>query len=879
MKSSEQIFRTIFENASDGIVLVDTESKKFFMGNRQVYIDLGYSPEEFKTLGVSDIHPEKDLPYIFDQFDKMKRNEILLSKDIPVKRKDGSIYYADISAIPTPLIGKSLTIGIFRDVTQRKQLEEALEKNEKLLNATQLLSKVGGWEWDVDKQTMTWTEETYHLHDMIPGDLNPGSPEHVEMSISCYTHEDRIKIKEAFRLCSEEGIPYDMEVPFTSTKGRAMWIRTMAKAVLSEGHVMKVIGNIMDITERKRSEEALKEKSHFIASLLRAIPVAVFYKDREGRYLGCNDSFTEIMGVTDDQIRGKTVHELWPSELAEKYHQMDLELMRNREHQVYEFQVKAKDSQMHPVIYAKDVFLDKDGDVAGLVGAFLDITERKQVEEALRQSEERFRVAQELSLYAFTILSPVRDYNGIIVDFRWDFVNREAGRILGHAPEDLVGRRLLDVLPGNRTNCDLFERYVHVAETGESHDYELCYESEGIHGWFRNMAVKLGDSIAVSFTDISERKLSEKTLKENLELLAEAERIGLTGSWKRDLTTNNIIWSSGTYRIFGIPENEEISLETIKTLIHPEDRDFVLGKLEEAEKKGTSINVEFRIIHHDGKIRTLSSKGEVTYGPGGKPILIHGTVQDITERRRLEDYMIKSQKLDSIGTLAGGLAHDYNNLLSAIMGNVDLAKMLITKNDQAHAVLMKAEQAILKARDLTQQLSTFSRGGYPLSKIIDIRDCLTQSVRLALSGSNIRPEWNIEEDLPDVKVDENQIRLVIQNIVINAREAMPLGGNLFIDANKVLLKPDNTLFLPENTYIRLAFRDEGMGIPADNLHKVFDPYFTTKDMGAIKGMGLGLSICYSIIKRHLGHIMLESKEGVGTTVIIHLPAAMVHIEL
>jgi signal transduction histidine kinase len=241
--------------------------------------------------------------------------------------------------------------------------------------------------------------------------------------------------------------------------------------------------------------------------------------------------------------------------------------------------------------------------------------------------------------------------------------------------------------------------------------------------------------------------------------------------------------------------------------------------------------------------------------------------------------MIKAQKLDSIGTLAGGLAHDYNNLLSVIMGNVDLAKLLITKNDQAYAVLTKAEQAILKARDLTQQLSTFSRGGYPLSKIIDIRECLTQSVRLALSGSNIRPEWNIAEDLPEVKVDENQIRLVIQNIVINAREAMPLGGTLFIDANKVVLKPDNTMLLPESTYIRLAFRDEGMGIPAENLHKVFDPYFTTKDMGSTKGMGLGLSICYSIIKRHLGHIMLESEEGAGTTVIIHLPAARVHLEL
>jgi PAS domain S-box-containing protein len=619
MKESEQIFRTIFENASDGILLADNESKKFFMGNKQIYKTLGYGPDEIKALGVMDIHPEKDLPYILDQFEKLIRNEILVSKDIPVKKKDGSIYYADISALPIPLIGTTLTIGIFRD-----------------------------------------------------------------------------------------------------------------------------------ITERKGMEEALREKSHFIASLLHAIPVAVFYKDKEGRYLGCNGAFTEVMGVTTEQIRGKTVQELWPSELAEKYHHMDLELMRNREHQVYELQVKAKDGQMRPVIFAKDVYLDKDGEVAGLVGAFLDITERKQ---------------------------------------------------------------------------------------------------------------------------------AEKTLKDNIVLLAEAERIGHTGSWKRDLATNKTFWSAETRRIFGIPENEEVLFETFKSRIHPEDRDDLLDKLHETEEKGIPFDAEYRIVLPDGTIRHILDKGETTFSIEGKPVIINGFVLDITERKKLENDLIKVQKLDSIGTLAGGIAHDYNNLLSVIMGNVDLAKMLITKNDPAYAVLIKAEQAALKARDLTQQLITFSQGGYPLSKIIDIRACLTQSVRLALSGSNIRPEWNIAEDLPEVKVDENQIRLVVQNIVINTREAMPQGGTLFIDVTKALLKPDNTLLLPQGVYIRLAFRDEGTGIPAEILPKVFDPYFTTKAMGASKGMGLGLSICYSIIKRHMGHIMLDSKEGFGTTVIIHIPAAMAHIEL
>jgi PAS domain S-box-containing protein len=188
---------------------------------------------------------------------------------------------------------------------------------------------------------------------------------------------------------------------------------------VEDGKIVGLISVARDITERKRVEEALSEKSQFIASLMRAMPVAVFYKDKEGRYLGCNDTFTDIMGVTSEQIKGKTVHELWPSELAEKYHHMDLELIRNRRHQVYEFQVKAKDGQMHPVIYAKDVYLDKDGEVAGLVGAFLDITEHKRVE-SIMQARLRlleFAISHSMDEFLTATLDEIEALTGSAIGF------------------------------------------------------------------------------------------------------------------------------------------------------------------------------------------------------------------------------------------------------------------------------------------------------------------------------------------------------------------------------------------------------------------------------------------------------------------------------
>ncbi len=236
--------------------------------------------------------------------------------------------------------------------------------------------------------------------------------------------------------------------------------------------------------------------------------------------------------------------------------------------------------------------------------------------------------------------------------------------------------------------------------------------------------------------------------------------------------------------------------------------------------------------------------------------------------------MIKAQKLESIGTLAGGLAHDYNNLLAVILGNIELVKIKMSPTDQAYIPLTKAEKAATRAHDLTQQLVTFSKGGDPRYKIMTIQGLLNQSVKLALSGSETKADWKISADLPEVKIDENQIRQVIHNIVINAREAMPQGGTLFIEADKTTIRPDNTASFDEGLYARLTFRDEGHGIPAENIKKVFDPFFTTKDMGATKGMGLGLSICYSILKRHGGNILVESKESVGTTVTLYIPAAL-----
>lgn len=247
--------------------------------------------------------------------------------------------------------------------------------------------------------------------------------------------------------------------------------------------------------------------------------------------------------------------------------------------------------------------------------------------------------------------------------------------------------------------------------------------------------------------------------------------------------------------------------------------------------------------------------------------------QELSEKNILEEELIRLKKLESVGVLAGGIAHDFNNLLTAISGNVSLAKMYLSANDKAYNFLEKAEHISVRASDLTRQLVALSRGGDPIKRPAVIDDLIKKAALFSLSGSNVRCEFNISRDLLPVLCDEGRIRQVIHNMVLNARDAMPDGGVLTICADNMDVTWSHSLPLPEGDYVAITITDYGVGIPEQNMLRIFEPYFTTKETWNQKGLGFGLSICYSIIQSHGGHITVRSKQGEETTFIIYLPVA------
>lgn len=250
--------------------------------------------------------------------------------------------------------------------------------------------------------------------------------------------------------------------------------------------------------------------------------------------------------------------------------------------------------------------------------------------------------------------------------------------------------------------------------------------------------------------------------------------------------------------------------------------------------------------------------------------VLHGVHLEL-ERKKMEEELLRAGKLESIGVLAGGIAHDFNNLLAAILGTVSFAKMLVKADEKVSKLLDDAEKASVRAGELTSQLITFAKGGAPLKRRARIGDLIRNTTRFTLSGSNVRSEFSIPDDMPLVEADEAQIRQVLHNIVMNAREAMPEGGIVTVSARSVSVGRKNALPLPDGEYLEIAIHDEGVGIAPQHLSKIFDPYFTTKEMGSRKGMGLGLAVSYSIIKNHDGLITVEAQQGVGSTFHIYLP--------
>ncbi|MFW8601456.1 hybrid sensor histidine kinase/response regulator [Desulfobacterota bacterium M19] len=372
--------------------------------------------------------------------------------------------------------------------------------------------------------------------------------------------------------------------------------------------------------------------------------------------------------------------------------------------------------------------------------------------------------------------------------------------------------------------------------------------------------------------EILDRRQAQRELNEERELLMVTLASIGDGVISTDIEGRVVLMNKVAEELTGWSMKEAGSrpLTEIFRIINEQSRKLCANPVDRVMKFGEVRGVDNNtvLLARDGREILIGDSGAAIRDASGRIIGVVLVFRDITESRRLESEMFKVRKLESVGVLAGGIAHDFNNLLAGIMGNISLAMLRSKKDDDICALLAEAEKASHRARDLTQQLLTFSRGGEPVKKLSSIGDIIRDSSAFVLRGSKVGVEYAIAPDLLPLEIDPGQISQVIRNLIINAVHAMPAGGLIRIKAENYYITSAAAETLPPGAYVCLRVADNGIGIKPELLERIFDPYFSTKRIGS----GLGLAITHSIIRKHHGEIRVKSWLGKGTEFIILLPA-------
>jgi PAS domain S-box-containing protein len=369
------------------------------------------------------------------------------------------------------------------------------------------------------------------------------------------------------------------------------------------------------------------------------------------------------------------------------------------------------------------------------------------------------------------------------------------------------------------------------------------------------------------------------TLEESIALLEKAQQVAHVGSWVAELDgSDRLSWSPETYRIFGVtPGRFAGTSEAFFALVHDDDRESVRAASAAALDESRPYDIDHRIVRADGTVRWVHEQADIVRDSQGRPVRMIGVVQDITERRELEGQFRQAQKMEAIGRLAGGIAHDLNNALTAIAGYAELALGEISVNHPARTDVEEIKRGAERAASVTAQLLAFSRKQLIAPRVFDLNDTVTAIARLLsrLLGADIEVRTTLAEALPPITGDPGQVEQAIINLAVNARDAMPGGGRLDLitsldDLDEAFARAHVPMKPGPSVTLRVA--DTGHGMSRETAARIFEPFFTTKDVG--KGTGLGLSMVYGTLKQIGGFVFVDSEIDRGTTFRLYFPPAV-----
>jgi PAS domain S-box-containing protein len=902
------------EASLDGVLMVD-EKARILSYNRR-FIEIWGLPAklvaakadepvlQFVTAQMQD--PRSFLQqaqYLYEHRQETSRDELILA--------DGRIldrYSAPIFGPEERYYGR---VWYMRDITERKRADEALRRANELLLRTGELAKVGGWELDLQTMTLFWSLETCRIHEVDP----PIAPA-LDQAINFYAPEARPVIQAAVQAGIDSGAPFDLDLPLTTANGRPIWVRAQGSAVTADGKAVKLLGAFQDITERRQAEAALRRSEAKFRTLYDSTSDAVMLSDQKG-FFDCNQAALAMFGCrTREEFCSKHPADMSPPLQPDGTDSLTLakqRMARAMEKGSYQFE------WMHKRIDTGETFpaevllcaLELDGKRV-LQGSVRDITERKRSEESLR--------LQTAALEAAANGVAITDPKGTIL-----WVNPAFTQLTGYSAEEVIGQNPRVLKSGQHPEAYYKELWQTIS-TGHVWKGEIVnrrkdgqlYDEEMTITPVRDRAGAVSHFVAIK-QDISQRKRAEEELCKKEQLLSESQRLGHIGSWFYDIA-GSTSWSEELYRLFGVsPDTCTPSLESLLGLIHPDDRSSMqawIAACAAGEKPG---GLEFRINLPDGTSRFILGDGQAVHDAGNRLMHMAGTAQDITERKRaqaelenLHKQLVDASRQAGMEEVATNVLHNVGNVLNSVNISTglivesvrksrasSLARVVVLLREHAHDLgefitndsrgkhvpahlaqlsehLLAEQAANVRELDslrrnvelikqiVAMQQNYASFGG--VKEMINVADLVEDSLRL-IAGALSRHDVEVIREfapVPPMNVEKHKVLQIMVNLLRNAKHACQESERA---DKRLTVRVGNG-----EGRIRISVIDNGVGIPPENLTRIFNHGFTTRKAGH----GFGLHSGALAAKEMGGSLAVHSDgpdQGAAFTLELPLPGA------